>query len=194
MSAPGESGAGEMPIGLPASLAGFADEARFTLMIDGQKLGTLQVAWRADGSFATTSRIVFAGQTAETSVTIVPDGEGRWREVTCRLAAGTLTVTRQGSNVTRRFKERTSTLETPEGCLLFDQEAPMLISQALRLYDHAEGGVQTFPLLLAIKTPATLSLEATETAVRSAGGRDLALTRFRYGVPGIVTATLASTR
>jgi hypothetical protein len=124
-----------------------------------QTLGTMDVEWRADGSLTSRSRIVYAGQTLETSLGIVPGEEGRWREIVCRLAAGTLTVTRAGTAMTRRFAERTSTLETPEE-FIFDNEAPILISQALRRYDRVLGGAQTFPLLLAIKKPVELILES----------------------------------
>src|SRR5271165_2121833 len=150
----------ETKIGLPATLAGFDDRARFTITAHEQTLGTMDVEWRPDGSLTSRSRIVYAGQTLETSLEIAPDEDGRWREIVCRIAPGTLTVTRAGTSVTRRFGDRTSTLETPEGCLIFDNEAPILISQALRRYDRAAGGAQKFTLLLAIKKPVELTLES----------------------------------
>jgi len=170
----------ETKIGLPATLAGFEDRARFSIAVQEQTLGTMDVEWRPDGSLTSRSHIAYAGQTLERSLEIVPDEEGRWREIVCRLAAGTLTVTREGTAVTRRFGERTSTLETSEDCLIFDNEAPILISQALRRYDRVLGGAQKFPLLLAIKQPVELTLESLGEFAGDSG-----LTRFRYGVPGL---------
>jgi hypothetical protein len=170
----------ETKTGLPATLAGFEDRARFAITVQEQTLGTIDVEWRPDGSFESRSRIAYAGQTLETSLSIVPDEQGRWREIVCQLRAGKLTVTREGSSVTRRFGDRTSTLETPAECLIFDNEAPTLIGQALMRYRRPAGGAQKFPLLLAIKKPVELTLESLGSFEGDPG-----LTRFRYGVPGL---------
>jgi putative CocE/NonD family hydrolase len=175
---------GSVGVGPPASLAGFEDRARFALMVNEEVLGSMESTWNLDGSFDCQSRLTLAGQTVETSVTIVPDSDGRWTRIVMKLPVGTLTVDREGSFVTRRFGEKTSTLETQTGVLLFDNEAPTLMSQALRLYDHERGGVQKFPLLVGAKVAAELTLDVIERAVRSVGGRDLALTKYVYGIPG----------
>jgi hypothetical protein len=101
-------------IGLPATLAGFEDRARFLIAIDEQPMGTTDVEWRSDGGLTSRSRISYAGQTLETSLEIAPGDDGRWREIVVRMAPGTLTVSRECTSVTRRFGDRSSTLETPE--------------------------------------------------------------------------------
>jgi hypothetical protein len=57
----------ETKTGLPATLAGFEDRARFAITVQEQTLGTIDVEWRPDGSFESRSRIAYAGQTLESS-------------------------------------------------------------------------------------------------------------------------------
>lgn len=72
------------PKGLPASLAGFEDQASFSIIVNEEILGAAQSTWRPDGSFEGRSIISLAGQTAQTTVTIVPDNDGRWKEIVNR--------------------------------------------------------------------------------------------------------------
>src|SRR5215467_13713749 len=41
----------ETPKGLPASLAGFEDQASFSIIVNEESLGAAQFTWRPDGSF-----------------------------------------------------------------------------------------------------------------------------------------------
>src|SRR5262245_38738639 len=131
------------PKGLPASLAGFEDQASFSIIVNEENLGSAQSAWRRDGGFEGHSIFSLAGQTVQTTVTIVPDNDGRWKEIVNRSPLGVRSSVREGMSVTRAFKsesrEQTTTYETPLGAVLFDNDAPALISQALRLYDHDKG-------------------------------------------------------
>jgi hypothetical protein len=134
----------ETPKGLPASLAGFEDQASFSIILDlKESLGARESTWRPDGSFEARSIISLAGQTVQTTITIVPDNDGRWKEIVNRSPVGVRTSVREGISVTRTFKsdsqEQTTTYETPLGAVLFDNDALALISQALRLYDHNKG-------------------------------------------------------
>lgn len=175
--------------GLPASLAGFEDEASFDIVVNEETLGTVASSWTSDGAFEARSRLSVAGQTVETRINITPDADGRWKEIVAVSPDGTRTSTRDGTSVTRFYRgalrEQTTTFETPADALLFDNYAPALIGQALRRYDRAAGGEQRFPLLVGGRPPVTLTVEALESAERTIGGRELALTRFRYGVPGV---------
>jgi uncharacterized protein len=177
------------PKGLPASLAGFEDQASFSIILNEESLGAAQSTWGPDGSFEGHSVISLAGQTVQTTVTIVPDNDGRWIEIVNRSPLGVRTSVREGISVTSAFKsdsrEQITTYETPVGAVLFDNDAPALISQALRLYDHDKGGAQKFPALIGDEPPVELTLEVKEKTGRNVDGRDIALTRYLYGIPGL---------
>jgi uncharacterized protein len=176
------------PKGLPASLAGFEDQASFSFILNEENLGEAQSTWRRDGSFEGHSIFSLAGQTVQTTVTIVPDYDGRWIEFVNRSQLGVRTSVREGISVTSAFKsdsrEQTTIYETPLGAVLFDNDAPALISQALRLYDHDKGGAQKFPALIGGEPPVELTLDVKEKTGRNFDGRDIALTRYLYGIPG----------
>jgi putative CocE/NonD family hydrolase len=183
---PGNGNAAEKtPKGLPATLAGFEDQATFALVLNEERLGTMQSNWKKDGSFENHSVMSLAGQKAEITTRIVPDAEGRWSSITIESAVGTVKITREGSTATRTFKDKTTTLETREGVLLFENNSPALVSQAVRQYDRAKGGVQKFSLLVLPGSPADLTLEAKETQDHAIAGKDITLTKFLYGLPGL---------
>jgi hypothetical protein len=178
----------ETPKGLPASLAGFEDQASFSIILNEESLGARESTWRPDGSFEARSIVSLAGQTVQTTITIVPDNDGSWKEIVNRSPVGVRTSVREGVSVTRTFKsdsqEQTTTYETPLGAVLFDNDAPALISQALRLYDHNKGGAQKFPALIGGGPTVELTLEVKEKTVRNVDGRDIALIKYQYGIPG----------
>jgi hypothetical protein len=53
------------PKGLPATLAGFEDQASFFLVVNEERLGSMQSTWKKDGSFESHATISMAGQKAE---------------------------------------------------------------------------------------------------------------------------------
>ena len=114
----------ETPKGLPASLAGFEDQASFSIIVNEESLGAAQSTWRPDGSFEGHSIVSLAGQTVQTTVTIVPDNDGRWKEIVNRSPLGVRTSVREGISVTSAFKsdsrEQTTNYETTLGAALFD--------------------------------------------------------------------------
>ena len=173
------------PKGLPATLAGFEDQATFFLIMNEERVGVLQSTWKRDGHFENHATISLAGQSLQTSTKIVPDADGRWAQITMEAPTGIVSITREGSSVRRTIKEKTTTWETRQGLLLFDNNAPALMSQAIRQYDRAKGGAQKLPLLVLPGVPADLTLEAKETTERSVGGKDLSLTKFIYSLPGV---------
>ena len=151
------------PKGLPATLAGFEDQASFFLVLNEERLGSMQSTWKKDGSFESHAAISLAGQKAEVTTKIVPDADGRWATISMESAVAKVTLTRQGNSVTRTVKDKSTTWETRDGVLLFENNSPALVSQALRMYDRAKGGAQKFPLLVLPGTAADLTLEAKET-------------------------------
>lgn len=183
---PGDKAADQKsPKGLPATLAGFEDQASFSLVLNEERLGSMQSTWKKDGSFESHAAISLAGQKAEVTTHILPDADGRWKTITLELAVGTITLKRDGSSVTRTFKDKTTTWETREGALIFENNSPALISQALRAYDRSKGGAQKLPLLVLTGSGVELTLEAKETAEHAIAGKDLTLTKFLYGLPGL---------
>jgi hypothetical protein len=173
------------PKGLPASLAGFEDQATFFLIVNEERLGVMQSTWKPDGHFESHTTISLAGQSVQASTRIIPDADGRWTQITMEAPTGTVNITREGSSVKRTIKEKTTTWETREGLLLFENNAPALMSQALRQYDRTKGGVQSFPLIILPGVPVDLKLEAKESSERSVGGKNLSLTKFIYSLPGV---------
>jgi putative CocE/NonD family hydrolase len=181
----GDKAADSKPKGLPATLAGFEDQANFFLIVNEERLGSMQSTWKKDGSFEGHAAISIAGQKAEVSTHISPAADGRWATISIEAAVGTVRLTRQESSVTRTFKDKTTTWETREGVLIFDNNAPSLVSQSIRMYDRAKGGAQKFPLLILPSNAVDLTLEAKETANFAIAGKDLSLTKFLYGIPGL---------
>jgi hypothetical protein len=171
--------------GLPATLAGFEDQANFTLFLNGQRLTMMESTWKKNGSFEGHAAINLAGEKTETTTRIVPAADGRWARITLESALGLVMLTRQGSIVTHMFKRKKNTWETREGLVLFDNNSPALISQALRRYDRKKGGVQKFPLLILPDTLAELTVEAKRTTVYKIAGKNRTLTKFLYGLPGM---------
>lgn len=182
-------------VGLPATLAGFEDTASFLLMINEQPVARLFWRWTMDGRIEARSTVSLAGQTVETTVEIIPDADGRWREIVIRMPAGVRTAVRNGTAVRQIFRdaqgEKAGTFDTEEGMALFDDNCPALISQSLRLYDRERKGKQKLPLLISGHRPVELTIEAAERVVATAGGRRLALTRFIYVIPGVDLRVLA---
>ena len=173
------------PKGLPATLGGFEDQARFSLVLNEERLGVMQSTWKKDGSFESHAAISYAGQKVEVSTHIVPDAEGRWASITIESPVTTVKMTRDGSSVTRIIKDKTTTFETRQGVILFENNSPALVSLAIRQFDRSKGGVQKFPLLVLPGTPMEVTLEAKETSDHAIAGKDLTLTKFLYGIQGL---------
>ena len=173
------------PAGLPATLAGFEDEAMFSIYVNEERLGVSTAVWKKDGSYESRMSISLAGQSRSTATKITPDAEGRWVKAVLEAPVGETTVAREGTAGKRAFKEKSTTFETKEGALLFDNNSPILMAQAVRRYDRAKAGAQKFPLLILPGVGVELTLEAKEKAERAVRGKDLVLTRYLYAIPGL---------
>lgn len=170
---------------LPASLAGAADSGTFSLYKDEERLATITFAWKADGSFENHSTLSFAGQSVKQSIQVAPDKDGRWSSITMQSPAGDVSITRQGGTALRTRKDKTVSIQLKPGALLFDNFSPALMSQAVRAYDRKKGGQQTLPLFILPGVMIDITLERKEDMDRPVGGRDLKLTRYAYGIPGV---------
>ena len=76
------------PKGLPATLAGFEDQASFFLVVNEERVGAMQSTWKKDGSFEGHATISLAGQKAEVTNRIAPDADGRWATISIESAVG----------------------------------------------------------------------------------------------------------
>jgi hypothetical protein len=179
--------------GLPATLAGFEDQANFILFLNGQRLTVMQSTWKKNGSFEGHTAINLAGQKTETTTRIVPARDGRWARITMESALGLVMLTRRGSTVTHMFKRKKNTWQSREGMVLFDNNSPALISQSLRQYDRRKGGIQKFPLLILPDTLTELKLEAQKTTHDKVVGNKQTLTKFLYGLPDMEIDVWADT-
>jgi uncharacterized protein len=186
----GTAAAGSAPAdtpskGLPATLAGFEDQATFFLSQNEQRVAVLKSSWKKDGNFESHATITLAGQTVEITTKVTPDAEGRWAQIVVEAPTGTVKVVREGTSATRTFKDKTTTFETKSGALLFDNTSPSLISLALRAYDRRKGGPQKVQLMAIPGVDTDVTLEAKETTENTIAGKDLSLTKFFCGLQGV---------
>ena len=92
------------PAGLPATLAGFEDEAMFSIYVNEERLGVSTAVWKKDGSYESRMSISLAGQSRSTATKITPDAEGRWVKAVLEAPVGETTVAREGTAGKRAFK------------------------------------------------------------------------------------------
>jgi len=172
------------PKGLPATLAGFEDDARLIIIVGDDRLGTMTSSWRKDGSCSATTELTVAGQKVTRSTEIVPDADGRWKEIRLTIPTGTLTVKRDGESATREYQGKTSTFETRENVTLYDICSMASYAHTLRRYDRAKGGEQKFPVLVVGGGGVEVTLSLEEKAIRTVSGRDMDVLRWKYSMAG----------
>ena len=174
----------QYPKGLPATLAGFEDDARLIVIVGDDRLGTMTSSWRKDGTYSATTELTMAGQKVARSTEIVPDGNGRWKEIRLTLPTGTLTLKRDGESATREYQGKTSTFETRENATLYDISSMASYAHTLRRYDRAKGGAQKFPVLVVGGGGVEVTLTLEEKTIRTISGRDTDVLRWKYAMPG----------
>jgi putative CocE/NonD family hydrolase len=174
----------EFPLGPPAPLSGFSDDGVLAIYVNEDRVGTVYMGWKKDGSFDNRVVLQVAGQTAERRTVLTPDAEGRWVKFTTSIGGVEISAERTGSTATRTVRggATTSNLPVRQGSFVFDNNGFGSVSQSLRAYDRAKGGAQKFPLLIIGGGGTTLTIELLEKTTRAVAGRDLSLTRFRYNL------------
>ena len=170
---------------LPAPLTGFSDEGVFLVYKNEERIVTIDFRWLADGTFENEHTLSLAGQTVSSKMRVHPAPDGPWSEILMEMPLGPISITRdtQGCRITREKEIETVALKP--GTVLFENFAPALMSQPVRLYDKTAGGKQTFPLFILPKRVMEASLELLDTVERSVGRSDLRFTRYRYALPGV---------
>lgn len=163
----------------------FPDEGTFRLYRNEEVLVTIHYTWDAQGLYSGEYTISAAGQSIATSITLPLTAGGDWSRIDMETVRGPIAVVRADSVATITFGEETSTLRLEPGLVLFENFSPALISLAVHRYDQAAGGKQTFPVFIVPQIVMEASLERLDRVERTVGGRDLLLTRYRYGLPGV---------
>ena len=181
-----EEASRDVEAGLPATMSGFRDKGEFRMYVNEDPIATMTYEWRKDGSFKQDVALSMAGQTVESTMTIMPDEQGRWAKIAVESPLGPQTFTRDGTTMTFQFKDKKSTLTIRPGTVLFANLSPALVSHAVMHYDRHAGGEQKFPLLI-LNGPIIMdaSLELLETIERSIGGKDLIFIKYKYAIPGV---------
>src|SRR5271157_3368394 len=175
----------------PAPLSGFSDEGTFVFLVNEERVVTHTFQWKTDGTFESKTVTSVAGQTAESTLVITPDAEGRWITAVVESAAGKVVIKRDGADVTTTVRDKPTTIHLKPDVLTLQGTSLALISQALRRYDAAKGGKQEFPCMVLGASWVTVSLVPKKTLERTVGARDLSLTEWVYGVPGTDITVLA---
>lgn len=176
----------------PASLAGFADSGVFHLFINEESVATITFQWKADGSYDSKCTLSVAGQSAQFSLKLTPDEGGRWVTAEIDNPAGKQSIQRDGKALKITADGKTTNGNMREDVLSFDNYSPALMSQALRRYDAAKGGEQTFPVRVMGGGGATVTLEFKQDELRAVGARDLPLKRYVYNLAGIAINVLSA--
>ena len=169
----------------PASLKGPGENATFYLYKDEDRIGTMNVKWLPDGSYSNEATLSMAGQSMRVTTSITVDNDGFWNQITMAAPAATTNCVRNGATARRTVKENTTTFDVRPGARLFDNYGPALMSQAVRLYDRAKGGKQSFPVIIVPGVNMDASLEFKDQVERTVAGKDLTFLRYTYSITGI---------
>lgn len=171
--------------GLPATMAGFSDKGRFGLYVNEERIATIESEWRPDGAFECEHTITMGGQSVTRRTVIEPAADGRWKKIVADSPLGPITLEREGTTGRRTIGEKVDTIEMKPGAVLFENFSPSLMSHALLQYDRAAGGKQKFPLFIVPQVVMEATLQRLDRVERPIGGRDVVLTRYTYGLPGV---------
>lgn len=183
---PGSAPAASQPkTGLPVSMAGFEDEGVFYVYKNEDRIVTSRFKWRADGRFESDNTLSLAGQSVQFAFEYTPDADGRFVRIEIDQPQGPAVVEREGHTGRITFKEQTTTVTFKPETVLFENFTPALMTLAVKRYDRAAGGKQSFPVFVVGAAVLEASLEYEDTVERAVGGRDLKLDRYTYFFPGV---------
>ena len=161
------------------------DRGRYVIFVNEEPIVRIDSEWRAGGPFTNAIKMELAGQSVEASVTIEVDATGLWTVIRIASSRGDATVTREGLTATIAAQGQKRSVGLKPGAVLFENNSPALMSQAVAAYDQEKGGKQTFPLFIIPAVLMDASLERLETAERFVGGGPQTFTLYRYSLPGV---------
>jgi putative CocE/NonD family hydrolase len=166
-------------------LSGHADEGVYRFYLNEEVLVTQHFVWKDDGAYEGEYTITTAVGAVTTRMKIATDGAGDWQGIEMETPLGPVTVAREDSIARITHEDKVATVALKPGTILFENFNPALMQLALEAYDETKGGKQEFPLFIIPHVVMQGSLERQDVVERSVGERDLALTRYVYGLPGV---------
>jgi hypothetical protein len=173
------------PAQAPAYPPPFPDAGTFRFYLNEEVLVTSDFTWDEQGTYAGEYTLRMAGQSVTTSISLPLTAEGDWSQIRMETAQGTVKVVRDDSLAVVTHKEQTATLQLRPGTVLFENFSPALMALAVRHYNAAAGGKQTFPIFIIPQVVMDGSLERLDIVERMISGADVSLTRYLYGLPGV---------
>ncbi|MEW6070986.1 MAG: CocE/NonD family hydrolase [Planctomycetota bacterium] len=178
-----------------ASLAGIAEEGRFTLYLAEEPLVQIEHHWRPDGTFDGRAEFSMAGQQIVMTVRVESGADGQWTRIESRTPQYEGVIFREGNEGVVALGENEGVValgkKEPErhplvaGMVLFDNYQPALVRVAVAAYDAKAGGAQVFPALIVPGARLDATLERLETVERTVAGSDLAVGRYRFSFPSV---------
>ncbi len=184
-SKPESQPASQPESGLPVSLAGISDEGVFTLYKNEDAIVSSEFKWEPSGHFETENTLSLAGQTVRFAFKFIPDADGRFTRIDIEQPQGPATIERDGATAQITFKDKKTPVTFKPDTVLFENFTPAFMTLAVKRYDRAAGGKQSFPVFVVGSVVVDASLEFTDTVERTIGGRDLKFDRFTYYFPGV---------
>jgi uncharacterized protein len=161
------------------------DSAKFAIYVNEESIATMVSDWKAGGGFSENIAVALGGQSYSASIEIEVDEGGIWHTITIKSPRGNTVVTRDGMKASIKAGGDVNTVDLKPGAVLFENSSPALISQAVRSYNAALGGKQTFPVFIVPAIVMDASLEKLETVERFVMGEPRTFTLYRYGLPGV---------
>ncbi len=125
------------------------EQGRFLLYVKGTLLATVHHQGMKSGLYQSRRVVKIAGQTLVTRLTVTPDERGHWKRIELHKPGGPLLATRKGGQVVYTHRGKKTALKLPREAVLYESQAPALMSSLIEAYDRARGGEQTvkmFPL------------------------------------------------
>ncbi len=169
----------------PVSLAGFEDRGTFLVYKNEERIAAARFEWKSSGEFTSHSALSLAGQVVETTLTIEPDDEGLFRKIVLSTPLGPATLEREGARATAAFRSQKTEITLKPGTLLFENFSPALLSLAVRAYDRAKGGTQTFPALVIPGAMLEATIGFQDEVERAPGGQPGTFRRFVFSIAGV---------
>ncbi len=161
------------------------DVGRFAIYVNEESLVRIDTKWLPGGAMTNEYAISLGGQTVSASMGIEVDSLGLWTKIAIASPRGDVTVVREGLTATVASQGQSRTVALKPGTVLFENNTPALMSQAVAAYDGERGGSQTIPVFIVPALLMDATLERLETAERFFGGRLETFTVYRYGLPGV---------
>jgi hypothetical protein len=171
--------------GVAGPISGPADQGTFRLFVNEEPIVTGHFVWSESGAYSADYTLAVAGQEVKTTFSIETDAGGLWIAMKMESPRGLVTVAREDTIAKITHNDQTATVTLRPGTILFENFNPALMALAVRAYDAAQGGKQSFPLFIIPSIVMEGTLERLDTVERMVGGQDLALTRYVFGLPGV---------